>query len=74
MMMAISTVFLRLSKRADAEELRRGLWTYLKERDPALYPRVRSSLLGVGVNLPGAVGRALTRSGYRIARSIFRFN
>jgi glycosyltransferase involved in cell wall biosynthesis len=74
MMMAVCTVFLRLSGREDAEEQRRAIWAYLKEKDPTLYPKVRGGLLGLGTNLPGKAGSALTLTGYRIARRIFRFN
>jgi glycosyltransferase involved in cell wall biosynthesis len=74
MMMTISTVFLRLSKRDDAEELRQGLWEYLKLKDPTVYAKVRGGALGLLVNLPGGVGKQLSITGYRIARRLFKFN
>ncbi|MDR2196761.1 MAG: glycosyltransferase [Coriobacteriales bacterium] len=74
MMMTICSVLLRLSNRADAEVLRREIWVYLKEHDPKLYPRIRGSLLGISVNLPGDAGRSLACGGYRIAQKFFSFN
>jgi glycosyltransferase involved in cell wall biosynthesis len=73
-MMAICAVFLRLSGLPDAEEQRRALWNYLKEHDPSAYPRIRGGVLAFAANLPGKGGSALTRTGYRLARRIFKFN
>ncbi|MCL1891025.1 MAG: glycosyltransferase [Coriobacteriia bacterium] len=74
MMMTISSVFLLLSKREDAEQQRTELWDYLKEKNPGVYPRMRNGALGRGVTLKGPVGRTLTIAGYRIAQKIFKFN
>ncbi|MDR3037102.1 MAG: glycosyltransferase family 2 protein [Coriobacteriales bacterium] len=74
MMMAISSVFLRLTEREDAEDVRRDLWAYLKEKDPVVYPKIRGGLLGLASNLPGRAGRTTTLAGYRLARRLFKFN
>jgi hypothetical protein len=74
MMMAVCSVFLRLSELADAEEQRRDIWAYLKEKDPSVYPKIRGGALGIGTNLPGKVGCRLTLAGYRIAQKVFKFN
>ena len=74
MMMVISSVFLLLSKHTDADEERSALWSYLKERNPGVYPRIRHSFLGFGVTLKGRVGHALTILGYRLAQKLFKFN
>jgi glycosyltransferase involved in cell wall biosynthesis len=74
MMMAVCSVFLRLSGLEDADQQRRAIWAYLKEKDPTVYPKIRGGLLGLGANLPGRAGCALSLSGYRLARKIFRFN
>jgi glycosyltransferase involved in cell wall biosynthesis len=74
MMMSICSVFLRLSKREDAEEQRRAIWAYLKEKDPAIYPKIRGGALGLATNLPGSAGCTLTLAGYRVARKLFKFN
>jgi hypothetical protein len=74
MMMSICSVFLRLSKREDAEEQRREIWRYLKEKDPAAYPKIRGGALGLSTNLPGRAGRNVSLAGYRIAQRLFKFN
>jgi glycosyltransferase involved in cell wall biosynthesis len=74
MMMAICSVFLRLSTREDAEELRRSIWQYLKEKDPAAYSKIRGGALGLATNLPGKGGRALSLGGYHLAQKLFKFN
>jgi glycosyltransferase involved in cell wall biosynthesis len=74
MMMSICSVLLRLSDLEDAEEQRRDIWNYLKQRDPTVYPKIRGGLLGLAANLPGKTGRTLTLTGYQIVRKIFRFN
>jgi glycosyltransferase involved in cell wall biosynthesis len=74
MMMAVCSVFLRLSDREDAEELRLAIWAYLKQRDPTVYPKIRGGLLGLSANLPGRTGCALTLAGYRVVQKIFKFN
>ncbi|HBT95246.1 MAG TPA: glycosyl transferase [Coriobacteriia bacterium] len=74
MMMAICSIFLRLSDREDAEEQRKAIWTYLKEHDPKLYPKLRGSAVGIAANLPGSGGRAVSKGGYKVVRRLFNFN
>jgi glycosyltransferase involved in cell wall biosynthesis len=74
MMMAVCSIFLRLSDLPDAEEQRRDIWAYLKQHDPTVYPKIRGGMLGLGANLPGRTGCALSLAAYRMARKIFRFN
>ena len=50
------------------------LWKWLKETDEALYKKVRFSLLGIAMNLPGKVGRSIFVGGYKIAHKVFGFN
>jgi glycosyltransferase involved in cell wall biosynthesis len=74
MMLSICSVFLRLSDREDAEQQRRAIWAYLKEKDPAIYPKIRGGRVGLAANLPGSAGRTLTLAAYRVVRRIFKFN
>lgn len=74
MMMTICTVFSMMSDRADKEELRAGIWQYLKEHDERMYHHIRRSPLGVGVNLPGNAGDKVTLAGYKVAQKLFKFN
>jgi len=74
MMMCIASIMLILSK--DKENLikKKELWKWLKEQDENLYKKLRYSILGIVMNLPGAVGRSISILGYKIARKIFGFN
>jgi glycosyltransferase involved in cell wall biosynthesis len=74
MMLSICSVFLRLSDHDDAEKQRRAIWAYLKEKDPAIYPKIRGGGVGLAANLPGPAGRTLTLAAYRVVRKIFKFN
>ena len=74
MMMVICTVFSLLSGRDDAQELRRGIWEFLRERDPGTYRVIRRGVLGVGTHLPGRGGDRVLIGLYHIAQKIFKFN
>ena len=74
MMMCICSVFLRMIGTDDAEQKRNDIWAYLKEKRPATYPRIKRSVLNLGVNIPGAVGRRIGLGGYRLAQKVFKFN
>ncbi len=74
MMMCICSVFLRMRNTPEDEAKREEIWRYLKTEDPALYRRVRASVLNVGTNLPTELGRRAGLGGYHIAQKIFKFN
>ncbi|MDR0308680.1 MAG: glycosyltransferase [Coriobacteriales bacterium] len=74
MMMTVCSVFLRLSDLEDAEEQRKAILGYLLEKDPGTYRRIRNSFMGVGVNLPGPLGRKFAIASYRVTQKIFKFN
>lgn len=73
----ITTVSNILLIRIDTEEslkTKDELWQYLKELDERLYERIRFSFFGVGMNLPGKIGRQMSVACYKIAQKIFGFN
>ncbi len=74
MMMCVSTIMsLRegsKSRLRDKEEL----WTHLEHKNPELYKKVRKSLLGRTMNLPGKYGRKTSEFLYKIVQAIFGFN
>ena len=74
MMMCICSVFLRMRNTEEDDEKLHDIWRYLKEKDPALYRRVRTNVLNVGTNLPTELGRKAGLAGYHIAQRIFKFN
>ena len=74
MMMCISSI---LSIREGSKERlqdKEDLWNYLQNKNPDLYRRVRKSFLGIGMNLPGSVGRNISVLGYMISQKLFGFN
>ena len=74
MMMCICTVFLRMTNTPEADQKLKDIWAYLKLKRPAMYRRVRTSVLNLGTNIPTELGRKLGLGGYHIAQKIFKFN
>lgn len=74
MMMMICTIFSMMSERADKEQLRDGIWEYLKEHDELDYKKIRHGLRGRVCHLPGKLGDSAALAGYHIAQKIFKFN
>ena len=74
MMMCICSVFLRMRNDEQSDQKLKDIWAYLKETRPALYPIIRRSVLNIGTNLPGELGRRIGLGGYHIAQKIFKFN
>lgn len=64
----VSSVLLLKNGTRKALRLKHELWQSLKLLDPTLYRWIRRRLLGIGVNLPGRVGRVTAVGVYRIAR------
>lgn len=74
MMMCIASIMLVLSKDKANLVKRKELWNWLKMEYPDIYKKLRFSLFGIWMNLPGKVGRAFSVAGYKIAQKIFGFN
>ncbi|MBQ7925516.1 MAG: glycosyltransferase family 2 protein [Lachnospiraceae bacterium] len=55
-------------------EKKAALWQYLKEQDAQLHHWMRLGIMGIGMNLPGTVGRSISVAGYKICQKIFKFN
>ena len=72
--MAICSVFSKMSDRDDAIDELDKLWAELKAYDERMYYKARRGLIGTATNLPGRAGRRLTIDGYRIAQKIVKFN
>lgn len=66
-----------LSMRSGTEEnlaKKKELWQYIKDADKKLYQKLRHSMLGNAMNLPGKGGRKISVEGYKLAQKIFKFN
>jgi len=74
MMMCVSSI---LSIREGSKQRlddKEKLWKDVKESNPGLYEKVRKSILGRTMNLPGKAGRQISVIGYKIANKFVGFN
>jgi glycosyltransferase involved in cell wall biosynthesis len=74
MMMCVSSVICIVGNTKETLDKKRSLWAYLKKKDAQLYKRLRRTLFGVTMNLPGSVGRSFSKTGYHIVQKLFGFN
>ena len=73
-MMTISSILAIRSKSEENLQKKKELWQYLKEKDLRLYHRIRRSVLGNTMNLPGKSGRKISVAAYKIAQKVVGFN
>ena len=71
---AVSSIMLIRSGTKDHIAKKDELWQYMKERDKRIYRKLRISVLGIGLNLPGKWGRSIASGVYSIFRNIWKFN
>lgn len=74
MMMCISSILSILEGSKQRLDDKEKLWNDLKESNVELYKKVRKSILGRTMNLPGKVGRKCSVIGYNITQKFFGFN
>ena len=53
---------------------KRELWTWIKEKDLALFHKLRRGIMGNAMNLPGKAGRKISVAAYRISQKVVGFN
>ncbi|GEK37996.1 glycosyltransferase family 2 protein [Enterococcus thailandicus] len=70
----VSSIFLIKEGSPDSMQKKQELWEFIKESDPVLYRRLRRGLFGLGVNLPGKLGRKTAIGAYQIAKRVYGFN
>ena len=73
-MMTVSSIILIRSKTEENLEKKKALWKYLKEVDYRVYWKIRYSILGQTMNLPGRSGRRVSSLAYTVARRLIGFN
>ena len=73
-LMVISSILAIRSKTEENMQKKKELWQYLKEKDIRLYRRIRRSVIGNTVNLPGKGGRKISVAAYKIAQMVVGFN
>ena len=74
MQMVVSSIMCILSKTPERLQDKKALWKQLKGKNGAVYRRIRWSLMGFWMNLPGRFGRFLSVVGYKAMNKIFGFN
>lgn len=72
--MCISSVIALKSGKKEHLQMKKNLWRYLYEKDKVLYRRIRHSIVGFAVNLPGYGGRKTTIGLYKAAQKFVGFN
>lgn len=74
MMMCIGSIMLILSGEKENLQKKKELWDWLEAQDKSLYKKLRYSLFGIFMNLPGKGGRLISKGCYQVARKVFGFN
>lgn len=72
--MTVTSIMLILSGTKESLEKKADVWNYLKEKDKKVYREIRYNLFGIGMNLPGKGGRAISKAAYKIAQKFIGFN
>lgn len=70
----VSSVFLLKKGTKEAIETKKRLWKSIKKIDPAIHYKMKRSLLGTFMHIPGKAGRKVTMHAYNFARSKVGFN
>jgi hypothetical protein len=70
----ISSILLQRSGTEANERKKRALWAFIRARNKPLYNKLRYRLMGQIVHLPGATGRSIASSVYKITRRVVGFN
>ena len=73
-MMTVSSILCIRSKKEENLEKKKELWNYLKTKDYKVYWKIRYSILGQTINLPGKSGRKISSFVYIVARQLIGFN
>lgn len=74
LMMAICTVFTKLSEKPENYVKLKETWAELKSFDAKMYHHARWSLLGILGNIPSKFGDVLTRNIYKAVSKVVKFN
>lgn len=72
-MMTVSSIVLIRSHCEENLVKKDELWDYLKAKDEKTYHKIRYSILGMSMNLPGRVGRKLSEVAYVVAKKVIGF-
>ena len=73
-MMTISSILLIKEGSEESLARKKDLWNYLKDNDQRDYIRLRFSIIGTNMNLPGKGGRKISVMEYKIAQRFVGVN
>ncbi|MBR1875765.1 MAG: glycosyltransferase family 2 protein [Lachnospiraceae bacterium] len=73
-MMVVSSILLIREGSKESLDKKKELWNYLKKKSFVVFFKLRSSMLGQSMNLPGKGGRKISIKGYKLAQRIVGFN
>ncbi len=73
-MMTIATIFTRMNRSSDAEQMVKEMWEDLSRSDRNLARKVRRASMAAVMNLPGPLGRDLGILCYRASHRFVAFN
>ena len=74
MITTVTSIMLILGGTPEHLAKKDALWEYIRTAHPWEYKKLRYSLFGITMNLPGKAGRGIAVFCYRIANRIFSFN
>ncbi|MDO5703166.1 MAG: glycosyltransferase family 2 protein [Lachnospiraceae bacterium] len=72
--MSITSILLLRIDTPESIEQKKEIWNYLRKKNLFLYIRIRRSLVGRVMNMPGEAGRKVAVRGYDLSQRFFGFN
>ena len=70
----VTTIMLIRSGTEENLEKKRELWKYIKDKDIAVFHKLRRGIMGQTMNLPGKGGRKISVAAYRLSQKVVGFN
>lgn len=71
---SVSSILLIVSGTPEHLKMKKELWEYIKKKSPWVYKKLRFSLAGRLLHLPGKPGRQFDKLTYKLLNRIFHFN
>ncbi len=72
--MCVTSAMCLVSGTSENLAKKKEVWKYLKKKNLGMYLHLRTTPLGLSLNLPGGLGRKASVRGYKLARRIVGFN
>lgn len=70
----VSSILLIRGGQPEHLEKKRRLWQDIRQTNPWAYKKLRWGIMGIVMNLPGALGRQLAVAAYKISQKVVGFN